>query len=190
MSVRTLLREASAPWHARVDEAYSAYPLDHRDGYRDFLLAHAQALWLLEPALEAAAIDVLLPDWAMRRRRHALDQDLIALDARRPATGATLQLPTDSSLLWGLAYVLEGSRLGSRVLAARVEQAGWPGHQNALNYLRHGQEAALWPRFLARLEEQAATLDREALIEGAEQGFAIFHAAAQVESTSVADIPA
>lgn len=178
MSLRSLLREAGAPWHARVDAAYSGYRLDRRAGYCKFLLAHAHALWQLEPALEAAGIALLLPDWSDRCRRHALQQDLLALGVQRPQLVTTLQLPGNPSLLWGLAYVLEGSRLGSRVLAGRVEEGGWPGHQHALNYLRHGQDAALWPRFLTRLEEQADAVDRQALLDGARQGFAIFHEAA------------
>lgn len=178
MSLRALLREAGAPWHARVDDAYSTYRLDQRDGYCDFLRAHASALWQLEPALEAAGIVRLLPDWSERCRRHALAQDLSALGVSFSPMPVALELPHEPSLLWGLAYVLEGSRLGSRVLASRVEQAGWAGHEYALNYLRHGQEAALWPRFLSVLEQQADVLEPQALVSGARQGFAIFHKAA------------
>ena len=68
-------------------------------------------------------------------------------------------LTADAGTLWGLAYVLEGSRLGSRLLASRVRQAAWPGAATALCYLGHGDGLPLWPGFLRCLEAQHGQLD-------------------------------
>ncbi|UXY51861.1 biliverdin-producing heme oxygenase [Pseudomonas tohonis] len=176
MSLRQFLRDAGAHWHARVDCAYSAYCLESRSGYGDFLQAHARALLMLEPAMEAAGIERLLDDWPERRRREALCRDLQALHLPIPETAAVM-LTADAGTLWGLAYVLEGSRLGSRLLASRVRQAGWPGAATALCYLGHGDGLPLWPGFLRRLEEGHGQLDPEALRTGVELGFRTFLAA-------------
>ncbi|CAN7310642.1 biliverdin-producing heme oxygenase [Aquipseudomonas alcaligenes] len=182
MSLRQFLRESGEHWHARVDQAYSTYSLESRAGYGAFLQTHARALLALEPALETAGIERLLDDWPQRRRREALCRDLQTLQLPIPDALATA-LPTDAGSLWGLAYVLEGSRLGSRLLAGRVRQANWPGADSALGYLGHGEGQPLWPGFLKRLEEQDGRLDPAALRAGVELGFRTFLAATEHAAT-------
>lgn len=183
MSLRPFLREAGEHWHARVDLAYSAFTLESRTGYGAFLQAHARALLTLEPALEAAGIERLLDDWPQRCRREALCRDLRALHLPIPEALAAAPI-TDIGTLWGLAYVLEGSRLGSRLLASRVRHAAWPGADTALGYLSHGEGQPLWPGFLRRLEEQDGTLDPTALRAGVELGFRTFLAATEHAGTA------
>lgn len=177
MSLRQQLRSATTPLHHQVDAAFGAYALHTRDGYSDFLLSHARALFGLEVALEAAGIECLLPDWPQHRRRDALRQDLLALDLAVP-TPLTLPNTLDSATCWGLVYVLEGSRLGARLLLERVRETPWPGQLHALHYLQHAGDNALWPRFLSQLEQAAGELNAAAVCRGAELGFQQFIAAA------------
>lgn len=183
--LRERLRAATAPCHAAVDEAYSGYALDTVEGYRGFLLAHARALVPLEEALERAGIETLLPDWPARRRRAALAGDLQALGAALPEMPA-VALPGDPAGLWGAAYVVEGSRMGSRMLGQRLRRAGHPWVAPALGYLCHRLDEQLWPGFVRRLEAHAADLAPEPLLAGARQAFALFLAAASVPTPGVA----
>lgn len=183
--LRERLRAATAPCHAAVDEAYSGYALDTVEGYRGFLLAHARALVPLEEALERAGIETLLPDWPARRRRAALAGDLQALGVALPEVPA-VALPGEPAGLWGAAYVVEGSRMGSRMLGQRLRRAGHPWVAPALGYLCHRLDEPLWPGFVRRLEAHAADLAPEPLLAGARQAFALFLAAASVPTPGVA----
>lgn len=185
MSLRQQLRCATTPLHHQVDAAFSAYALHTRDGYSDFLLAHARALFGLELALEGAGIERLLADWPQRRRRDALRHDLLALDLAVP-TPLTLPDTLDNATCWGLVYVLEGSRLGARLLLEQVDKTPWPGQLDALHYLQHAGDSTLWPRFLSQLEQAAGGLDAAAVCRGAELGFQLFITAAGHSSHAVA----
>jgi heme oxygenase len=65
----------------------------------------------IEPALEAASIHRVLPDWDMRRRRFGLASDMDAMGIPTLENRA-LVISDDVGTLLGWSYVLEGSRLG------------------------------------------------------------------------------
>ena len=118
-SARFSLRDATAEWHARVDKLYSPANLNDRDNYARFLLAQAAAHLPVEQALEAGGISSVLVDWPQRRRADLIQSDLQALGLQVPALEAQPALEDAPSLL-GAVYVLEGSRLGGRLLARSV----------------------------------------------------------------------
>jgi len=175
--LRARLRQATAPLHEQVDAAFSSFSLDQPDGYRRFLRAHSRVLSATEIALERAGFADLLDDWPMRVRRHALWADLAELECPPPPA---LSLPSlsDFASCWGVAYVLEGSRLGGRVLARRIRQAN---PTVPVRYLEHGDVARLWPAFLARLEQDAASCAWDPMLVAAERSFALFTEAAALE---------
>ncbi len=178
-SVRSRLRTATAPLHQQVDLAYSRFRLEQPSGYRAFLQAHAQALGPLEATLQAAGVERLLSDWPQRRRWPALRADLAdlgeALPLPRPLPGGVDgQLPS-APWCWGALYVIEGSRLGGRILARRVA-SGQP--DAPLRYL-DAEAAPSWPVFLARLDQQAATLAWAPMLAGAQAAFSQFLDAAR-----------
>lgn len=139
------LRAATAALHDAVERRFERFDLGDTADYAQFLALHAAAILPLERALEDAGIGGQLPDWPERRRSQALLQDLLAfgVDAPRPAP-VTCQ-PGGEAL--GIAYVLEGSRLGAAVLFAQLP-AGAPSA-----FLGHGRGLRLWPGFLRRLAE-------------------------------------
>ncbi len=143
LSVREHLRSATSALHAHVDRRASEMRLETAPGYARFLLTQASVVCPLEDALERARIARLLPDWKERRRGGALSADLREIGANCiPARPPVFK--SDAALL-GALYVLEGSRLGARVILSRVSSS-------ATRYLRHGEGRRLWPTFLEVLE--------------------------------------
>ncbi|WP_313088559.1 biliverdin-producing heme oxygenase [Pseudomonas sp.] len=176
-SVRTRLRCATAPQHQQVDQAFSRFRLEQPAGYRAFLRAHAQAIGPLEMRLQAAGVEQLLPDWPQRRRWPALQADLA--DLGEPlviSMPAAADKPPSAAWCWGALYVIEGSRLGGRLLARRVA-SGQP--DAPLRYL-DAEAAPSWPAFIERLDQQAATLAWAPLLAGAQAAFSQFLDAARL----------
>lgn len=140
-SAVTQLRAATRPDHEAVDSAFGHFALRTREGYRDFLTAHARILPLAERLIQPGA---LVDDW--HGRTEALMDDLHALGGDRPAE-LDFALPEGEAARWGALYVIEGSRLGGAVLAKMVP-ADLPA---AYLGARHPQGA--WRALLERLDD-------------------------------------
>ena len=122
-SPRFALREATRSAHERVDALYGAFEMSTRPGYTAFLRAQAFAFLPVERAITAASTGLeVLADWPRRTRSHLLLADLLALGVAVPETGAWDTDGNEAHVL-GATYVLEGSRLGGRVLANAVDPA-------------------------------------------------------------------
>ncbi len=173
--LRARLRAETRAAHERVDAAFARFDLRERDSYAAFLTAHAAVLPALEAAVQADAMR-WLPDWPARRRTPALRGDLKILGRPAPEPAATNFGGSAENL--GALYVLEGSRLGSRLLVAQVREAGDPAVRAATAYLAHGDARRLWPSFLEVLEREGA--EPAAVTAGAAAAFALFEAAASV----------
>ncbi|MDR6624909.1 biliverdin-producing heme oxygenase [Caulobacter segnis] len=171
--LRDRLRAATSKDHAALDAIVSALDFETAFGYAGFLWASAAALIPLELALERAGVEGWLEDWPLRSRRAALALDLADLGVSAPVSKPQ---PTPTRAFGaGLLYVLEGSRLGARVLAKRVRgaQADLP-----IAYLTHGGEAHPWRSFLTWLEaEPKVGLRTDEAVAGARYGFQCFSAA-------------
>jgi heme oxygenase (biliverdin-IX-beta and delta-forming) len=116
---------------------FGARALTFRPDYRWFLEANAAALLPLEEALAEAGVKRLFHDWELRCRSNAILQDL----ARVGGTARPLQLDyqlNDDAII-GAMYVLEGSRLGAKVLVKRVTQSADAAVAQATAYLSHGR---------------------------------------------------
>ncbi|MFC3126571.1 biliverdin-producing heme oxygenase [Pseudoroseomonas globiformis] len=150
--LRWHLREATAGLHDQADALGGAYDLRSRAGYAAFLSAHARAL----PGLEAAVAEALppgaMPDWPRRRRAASLLTDLARLEL--PVPHALPVAPLGSAAAaWGMAYVLEGSRLGNAMLLKAVRTSPTLAEAGADAYLSHRPDSEGWPGFVARLEQ-------------------------------------
>jgi heme oxygenase len=167
LSVSGFLRSATAPDHEAVDAAFAIFDLSDRDQYRRFLLAHARAVFAVEGALTDADRAV-----AWSSRRAMIERDLVAMGAAAPLAMA-LALPGDAAAAWGMAYVLEGSRLGGRLLARRVG-AGLP-----VDYLGAAHDAGGWQAFRDDLDRaEAGPAWRGAALGGARDAFNAFRESA------------
>lgn len=109
---------------------------------------------------------VALKPWLMRTGKMDSSLGLIAADLAdcadsefpQPATPdmAAVQNADDGSeaFCWGIAYVLEGSRLGGEVLYRRLQPRLKP---HPLRYLGERAEGSQpWPQFLATLRQKLA----------------------------------
>lgn len=177
VSIRHRLRAATASLHARVDDHMGTL-LQQPDGYATFLAATAAGLLPLEQALAEAGISAVMTDWPLRTRSAALRADLASLSLSAPDT----PLPSEEfkrggeAFLLGALYVLEGSRLGARVILRALEASPSHGqHRDALRYLSHGQGQPLWPTFLAQLEASPdVRRDPNRTCAGASTAFTLF----------------
>lgn len=139
------LRDGTAAAHERVDAVFSQFDLSDRAGYAAFLGAHAEAMLPFEQALDAADAGQVVPDWPERRRGDLLRADLAELGIA-PCPAPSPASNGDPAAIAGTLYVLEGSRMGGRVLARRVG-SGLP-----LRYLNAHQRPDTWRKLLSRLD--------------------------------------
>lgn len=152
-TLRDRLRRATSPSHQRLDAAFAGLDLRRRPDYERFLLVNARVVPALESALEQGGVERLLPDWPRRRRTEALHHDLERLCLAAPAVEPPSSAPGTTSGLaqLGIAYALEGSRLGARLLLRAVEASPDAAVRAASAFLRHGTTSGLWRSFLEQL---------------------------------------
>lgn len=171
--IRSLLREATALDHRRLDGLLAAFDLQTLAGYRRFLEINAAALIPLEQALVAGGVNELLPDWQRRTRTEAMLADLAAIGGTaRPLAQPRFDTTFD---LLGTLYVLEGSRLGAAYLIRDVKRSPYPRVSHATAYLGHGAGLKLWPSFVAVLESFTDELsDPDEIVRPAKRAFELF----------------
>jgi heme oxygenase len=167
MSALARLRAATRSSHEAVDAAFGRFHLTDPTAYGRFLTAHARAL----PAVEAAlAGNPALPP--LRPRTPLIQADLAALDLPLPGQ-LPLPAPADPATAFGMAYVIEGSRLGGGILARQVP-AGLP-----LAYLKATHLPGEWRAFGQALDAAAEDEDwTTRAIAGAKQTFDLYAEAA------------
>ena len=146
------LRQATSPLHTQVDQCLPlARPSPSLADYR----SHLRVLdaWLQR----LASIENAPP--ALAAHRVQLVEDLAACEALLPADRVA-HAPTPPTrtarppaFVWGVSYVLEGSRLGGRVLYRQLAERLAP---HPLNYLQGAgeQTGAHWKAFIAQLRAQ------------------------------------
>lgn len=143
------LRRQTRHQHDAVESRLILSNLATRAGYIDFLLFNWTSA-SIEQALEQAGIGRVLPDWARRSRRAALVTDLQALGVTPPRAAALAIAPDIGSLL-GWSYVLEGSRLGAKIVLRSVLDSPEVAVLGATAFLRHGEGKRLWQTYRVAL---------------------------------------
>lgn len=152
-------------------------------GYRALLARLHGFHWPLERGLRAASPQVLR-GFNVRQRERAPDlrADLRALGMTEreiialPACDA-LQPVCSNAELMGRLYVVEGSALGGRVMAARLDGVLGADQRQGRRFFtgRATPDPLPWPAFCRLLEAQGAPSDIKAVIGSAD---ATFHAMA------------
>lgn len=174
---RNSLRGATDHLHRDLDRIAAGFNLGDVTHYRRFLQANAATLIAIEQLLENAGVSQLLPDWSSRTRREAILADLHSLhsDVQPLALRRTAPTPPE---VFGILYVLEGSRLGASLLLEQVLASADENVRNASSYLRHGQpgteHSGLWRSFLQHLETNDAADDQTQTVSGAVYAFTMF----------------
>jgi heme oxygenase len=145
--------------------------------YRTFLEISATALLPLEAALVSAHVERMFPDWDRRSRSDAILADIARLGGIVRRSSAPEALGSGGIL--GTMYVLEGSRLGARVLLRRALESSHPEVLEAGAYLSHGVGSNFWQSFNTTLEFHGARLsDHRPVVRAARRAFDLFAAAA------------
>jgi heme oxygenase len=176
-ALRQRLRDATADAHAALDDHFRRLDLRRRADYGHMLRASAAALLPLEAVLAESGVRRVLADWPLRARRDAILADIGRIG------GQVHSLPSPGPLsrygVLGTLYVLEGSRLGAKVLLRTVESSPDPVVAGATTYLSHGAGRRFWPSFLAVLGREVPRPAEEAeAIAAARQAFDLFARAA------------
>lgn len=170
------LRSHTRHLHEAVDSRLIVSGLTSRIGYIDYLVMN----WVcvpIEEALDRAGIERVLPDWPRRRRSVTLTADLETLGVTAPSP-PHLTIARDIGSLLGWSYVLEGSRLGARVILQAVMRNSDAEVHGATAFLRHGEGEPFWQNFkiaLAKIDSHPEAIN-EACI-GANAAFQRFMAA-------------
>lgn len=171
-SRRNSLRGATDHLHRDLDRIVAGFRLDDVAHYRRFLQASAATLIAIEQLLENAGVAQLIPDWTERSRREVILADLHSLGSQVQPLALRRTSPTPAEV-FGILYVLEGSRLGARALLDQVLASGDENVRNASAYLSHGP-SNLWRTFLEQLETHAAADDQTQTVSGAVYAFTMF----------------
>lgn len=167
------LRRISREAHEAVDEAFSRFDLSDPKSYRAFLTAHACVLGAAESYLSRHV--AALPVW--RPRAELLEDDLRQMGLGVPAVQGEHFSDCDGTAM-GVLYVLEGSRLGGRVLSGRVAK------DLPKTYLSAFHQKGEWPAFLEQLGrylDESDAARRQAVIDGAVATFALFEKSAVLQ---------
>lgn len=169
---RLRLREATAAAHAALDARAGVLDLSRLDDYRRFLRGNASALLAAEALLEQAGVITCFADWPQRSRRDLICADLSGLELQVAALPWERSVPSRAEM-FGMVYVLEGSRLGARMLLPRVQDSA-DACVRANSRFLSAQQPALWRAFLAQLESAADAADERAVIGAAVDTFELF----------------
>lgn len=169
---RLRLRQATAEIHTALDDRFAELGWDSPLAYRTFVRMNEACHRVLEPWLETA----LPPEENGQRPRFAgpLAQDMDAMRLK-PLPPPVLPFATaDLANAAGVAYVLDGSRLGARMIVRQLSKTPPPFAPLSLHYLRAasapGPVFSTLDRVALRLEER----DIPRSTEAACQTFALF----------------
>lgn len=159
MTSRFALKAATDDIHRELDERLSSLDLAKEEDYRRFLQFQARSVPSVEQALASAGLEDLVDGWCAARRSKAIEADLQALGGSMPEQAPAPAIAGTAQLL-GTAYVVEGSRLGSRVLRRRVA-AGLP-----VRFLSDDGSLGPWPTLIAAIDR---LLDSDNLLSEAKE---------------------
>lgn len=161
-NLRAALRARTSHQHERLDRAVGLF--DTREQYAAFLEGSFRFRAAAERALDRRR------GWEVERLSELIDADLADLGRAPGAPARFPNVPDSDAFALGIAYVLEGSALGARLLARRAAALGFDGAHGARHLARQTGDKARWQRFLGVLDA-VGPADREQVIAGAASAF-------------------
>ena len=166
------LKAGTADLHARTDDLFGRIGFDTPAQYALFLIVQYEAFDEVEKLVAPYSARLQALDLQGAARGEALLADLrnlgvtVAVPAPEPDAFASLDEAA------GAAYVLEGSRLGGRMLA-RMIRARLP--EAPLSFLDYPSPPGFWQAYIRKLDEFTVEKNRWAVIlSGAIRAFGAF----------------
>lgn len=141
---RNALRIRTKDSHAELDEVVGAFP-DIR-AYGDYLRATAA----FRDAVEAVLAS--FEGWRLKPISGFIHQDMADLGLSPASPRSFPAQPRTDAWKMGVAWVLEGSSLGARVLTRRAGALGLDADHGARHLAILANDPARWRTFLAQLE--------------------------------------
>lgn len=169
VTLRDVVRDATATDHAALDQALAGLDLTCRDDLVRFLGIHLSARAGIERWLADACPAVWLPP----AQTGLIAQDLIALGGLPAAFPAPDFVAGEGNGWIGPAYVVAGSHLGNRLLLAQAEPA-LP--RDAQRFLTAAAMQGYWRRLRVLLDETPGPDGARGIVAGAKATFAHFAA--------------
>lgn len=186
--LRQALRTQTAAAHQRLDGRFDGMEAASSPAlYEEFLLVNHACHEEIEPVLAASPVVDVVADWSARGRLASLEADLARMGLRPLRLAA---FPIDRPSLpeaVGIAYVLEGSRLGARFIRRKFEADGvpdgWPDMSDA--FLRQAGEPERFRSFIAAISElRFCDVETNLAVGAANRTFDYFLAAAELAGAS------
>jgi len=161
-NLRRALRAQTASQHQLLDDAVGS-----------FATVEAYGRFVANSLAFRAPVERLVAQgkrWSLLPLADLMRADMADLDVV-PRRAAVFSMAPGGFGDIGVAYVLEGSALGARLLVRRAAALGYGARYGARHLARQVEDPARWKRFLALLE---TIPDREAgaVVEGAVAAFA------------------
>lgn len=159
--LRSALRARTASSHQELDQAVGHF------GDLASYGAFAISSFRFREGVEAALADAP-PGWEVDPLAPVIARDLADLDLDVPASAPAPAIRTPAERL-GVAYVLEGSAVGARLLVREAQKLGLSDSFGARHLALQAGDHDRWRRFLAELETTTASHDE--VIAAAEATF-------------------
>lgn len=173
MTVASILRNETRPEHVRTEASFAGFDLGSHTGYARFLIAQASAFLAVERSLERSGASRLIEDWADRRRGDLLLKDLAQLNVGAVRLQPPLPFEAEAEVLGGV-YVIEGSRLGGKILRNRIP------HKAPQRFISADGEPGAWRNFLGSLDRRLPRQgDIRLAVDAARRVFSSFETAAR-----------
>ncbi|MBO0344681.1 biliverdin-producing heme oxygenase [Roseibium sp. CAU 1637] len=170
--IRFHLSRATRALHDLVDVQAEHNDLETTVGVASLIAFFHKGFSQIEAALDRADAATVLSDWESRKRTDLLENDLNGLGIGDTTANEAVQagFSFDSQAeIWGGLYVIEGSRLGARMLVRASD------HTRASAFLSESATCRFWPDFVIALTEADQSLqDRNGMVRGAEKAFQAF----------------
>ena len=161
-SIRSALRSHTADQHQKLDDAVGAF--DTSEGYARFVRQSHRFRAATENAMPRSV------DWTVIPLAGLLANDLDDLGEAAEEQVQFPVAPADPNYWLGVAYVLEGSALGARLLVRRAEALGFSGRHGARHLAKQAETGSRWRDFQAQLDA-APVAAHQAMLAGAAAAF-------------------
>ncbi len=179
---RDLIKAATSEHHKKLDAMLSTLNLRDPPDYITFLKVNTSVLANLEAAVELASTSGF--GWNLVRRSDLAQRDLELMDTSQPFL-LPVQ-PFDEGEVWGALYVLEGSRLGSRLMLQSLLQGVGGAPVFPCHFLQASADISKWKAFVQELNCAVQTPSQVAqALSGAIKTFKLFTLSAQLHLTRI-----